>query len=102
MAERTGTYTAFDYADIMEHLIGRWEVPKRHVSKRCFPPPNPARAMPCATIRPLNGGPRGAAVLLLCPQFQSGEAAKAQEYLVDLPARIRKLAERAQGASRGP
>ena len=26
MAERTGTYTAFDYAAIMEHLIKRWEV----------------------------------------------------------------------------
>lgn len=57
VAERTGTYTAFDYADIMEHLIGRWDVPKR--------------------------------------QGISGEAAEAQEYLIKLPDRIRKLTERA-------
>ena len=29
MAERTGVYTAFDYADIMDHLIKRWDVPTR-------------------------------------------------------------------------
>ena len=57
VAERTGTYTAFDYADIMEHLIGRWDVAKR--------------------------------------QGISGEAAEAQEYLIKLPDRIRKLTERA-------
>ena len=57
VADRTGTYTAFDYADIMEHLIARWEVPKR--------------------------------------AGLSGEAAEAQEYLVKLPDRIRKLTERA-------
>jgi len=58
VAERTGTYTAFDYASIMEHLIDRWEVGSR--------------------------------------QGLSGEAAEAQEYLVKLPERIKKLAERAQ------
>ena len=26
MAERTGVYTAFDYADIMEFLIKKWRV----------------------------------------------------------------------------
>jgi len=26
VAERTGTYTAFDYADIVEHLVQRWKV----------------------------------------------------------------------------
>jgi len=26
VAQHTGTYTAFDYADIMEHLIKRWEI----------------------------------------------------------------------------
>ena len=57
VAERTGTYTAFDYADIMDHLIDRWAVGKR--------------------------------------EGLSGEAAEAQEYLVKLPERIRKLAERA-------
>ncbi len=29
VAERTGTYTAQDYASIMEHLIQRWDVPNR-------------------------------------------------------------------------
>lgn len=29
VAERTGTYTANDYADIMEHLIKRWNIPNR-------------------------------------------------------------------------
>jgi len=57
VAERTGTYTAFDYADIMEHLIKRWAVAER--------------------------------------SGLSGEAAEAQEYLVKLPDRIRKLTERA-------
>ncbi|KAL6753176.1 stearoyl-ACP-desaturase [Haematococcus lacustris] len=58
VAERTGTYTAFDYADIMQHLITRWRIAER--------------------------------------QGLSGEAAEAQEYLVKLPDRIRKLAERSQ------
>ena len=57
VAERTGTYTAFDYVSIMEHLIDRWSVGKR--------------------------------------EGLSGEAAEAQEYLVKLPERITKLAERA-------
>lgn len=57
VAERTGTYTAFDYASIMEHLIKRWKV---------------------AQVQDL-----------------SGDAAEAQEYLVKLPDRIRKLTERA-------
>lgn len=56
VAERTGTYTAQDYADIMEHLNNRWE------------------------ISGLTG--------------LGGQAAEAQEYLVGLPNRIRKLAER--------
>lgn len=29
VAEKTGTYTAFDYADIMDHLIKRWDVAGR-------------------------------------------------------------------------
>lgn len=29
VAERTGTYTAQDYASIMEHLVQRWEVGSR-------------------------------------------------------------------------
>ncbi|BBN03565.1 acyl-[acyl-carrier-protein] desaturase [Marchantia polymorpha subsp. ruderalis] len=28
VAQRTGTYTARDYADILEHLVARWNVPK--------------------------------------------------------------------------
>ncbi|KAL2645319.1 hypothetical protein R1flu_012906 [Riccia fluitans] len=28
VAQRTGTYTARDYADILEHLVNRWNVPK--------------------------------------------------------------------------
>lgn len=57
VAERMEVYTAFDYADIMEHLIKRWEV---------------------ADVSGLGG-----------------EAAADQEYLMKLPNRIRKLAERA-------
>ena len=26
VAQSTGTYTAYDYADIMEHLIKRWDI----------------------------------------------------------------------------
>jgi hypothetical protein len=29
VAEKTGTYTAMDYADIMEHLVKRWRVAER-------------------------------------------------------------------------
>jgi hypothetical protein len=29
VAEKTGTYTAFDYADIMEHLAKRWKLSDR-------------------------------------------------------------------------
>ncbi|KAF5838958.1 plastid acyl-ACP desaturase [Dunaliella salina] len=57
VAERTKTYTAFDYADIMEHLVERWRV---------------------ANLQGLRG-----------------EAAEAQEYLMKMPNRVRKLAERA-------
>jgi len=57
VAETTGTYSADDYASIMEHLVKRWEVKDVAVT--------------------------------------SGEAAEAQEYVMKLPGRIRKLAERA-------
>jgi acyl-[acyl-carrier-protein] desaturase len=30
VAEKTGTYTAMDYADIMEHLVKRWRVAERN------------------------------------------------------------------------
>ena len=59
VAEKTGTYTAMDYADIMDHLIVRWNIPGR--------------------------------------QGLSGDAAGAQDYLVKLPNRIRRLTEKAQG-----
>jgi acyl-[acyl-carrier-protein] desaturase len=29
VAEKTGTYTAFDYADIVEYLNGRWRIGER-------------------------------------------------------------------------
>ena len=57
VAEGLGVYDAADYCDIIDHLLGRWEVQGRNVV--------------------------------------SGEAAEAQAYLMTLPARIRKLAERA-------
>ena len=57
VAQRLGVYTAHDYADIMEHLIQRWQVAER--------------------------------------EGLSGEAAEQQEYLCKLPARIRKLSDRA-------
>ena len=56
VAEKTQTYTAFDYADIMEVLIERWNI---------------------ADIKDLNA-----------------EGMEAQEYLLKLAPRIRKLAER--------
>lgn len=34
VAERTETYTALDYADIMEHLVQRWAIEKKHVRQR--------------------------------------------------------------------
>ncbi|KAH9727076.1 Stearoyl-(acyl-carrier-protein) 9-desaturase 7 [Citrus sinensis] len=65
VAQRLGVYTAKDYADILEFLVGRWKVEK------------------------LTG--------------LSGEAQKAQDYVCGLPARIRRLEERAQGrAKQGP
>ncbi|WIA20089.1 hypothetical protein OEZ85_005948 [Tetradesmus obliquus] len=56
VAEKTGTYTAMDYADIMEHLNKRWRVAER--------------------------------------SDLTGEACEAADYLVKMPDRIRKLAER--------
>ena len=32
VAESTKTYTAFDYADIMEHLVKRWDIMNMNVS----------------------------------------------------------------------
>lgn len=57
VAEKTGTYTAKDYADIMDHLIARWKVAD------------------------LKG-------------TLTGQAAEAQEYVIKLPDRIRRLTER--------
>ncbi|CAI9090803.1 OLC1v1025658C2 [Oldenlandia corymbosa var. corymbosa] len=57
VAQRLGVYTARDYADILEFLVGRWNVEK------------------------LTG--------------LSGEGRKAQDYVCGLPARFRKLEERA-------
>ncbi|KAL2920807.1 Stearoyl-[acyl-carrier-protein] 9-desaturase chloroplastic [Bienertia sinuspersici] len=58
VAQRLGVYTARDYADILEFLVGRWEVEK------------------------LTG--------------LSSEGQKAQDYVCNLPPRIRKLEERAR------
>lgn len=52
VAERAGVYTAFDYVEIMEHLVKRWDVEHRIVT---------------------------------------GEAQAAQDYLMEQPARFRKL-----------
>lgn len=65
VAQRLGVYTAKDYADILEFLVGRWKVEN------------------------LTG--------------LSSEGQKAQDYVCGLPARIRKLEERAQArAKEGP
>lgn len=56
VAERNGTYDAFDYADIVDYLNKTWDIPN------------------------VSG--------------LSGEAAAAQEYVLAVPNRIRKLAER--------
>ncbi|WCJ38911.1 Stearoyl-[acyl-carrier-protein] 9-desaturase chloroplastic [Euphorbia peplus] len=58
VAQRIGVYTARDYADILEFLVGRWKV------------------------EDLTG--------------LSGEGRRAQDYVCGLPARIRRLEERAQ------
>ncbi|KAL8051924.1 hypothetical protein ABFX02_06G179400 [Erythranthe guttata] len=62
VAQRLGVYTAKDYADILEFLVGRWEVEK------------------------LTG--------------LSGEGNKAQDYVCGLPARIRRLEERAHARAK--
>lgn len=65
VAQRLGVYTARDYADILEFLVGRWRVEE------------------------LSG--------------LSSEGQKAQDYVCNLPPRIRRLEERAQGrAKEGP
>lgn len=62
VAQRTGVYTAKDYADIMEHLVKRWNVEK--------------------------------------VEGLSGDGARAQEYVATLPARIKRLAERAEAKAK--
>ncbi|CAN1262085.1 Stearoyl-[acyl-carrier-protein] 9-desaturase, chloroplastic [Linum perenne] len=62
VAQRIGVYTAKDYADILEFLVGRWKV---------------------ETLAGL-----------------SGEGNKAQEFVCGLPARIRRLEERASGRAK--
>ncbi|KAK4254801.1 hypothetical protein QN277_007895 [Acacia crassicarpa] len=62
VAQRIGVYTAKDYADILEFLVGRWKVEN------------------------LTG--------------LSGEGRKAQDFVCGLPARIRRLEERAQGKAK--
>ncbi|XP_054812995.1 stearoyl-[acyl-carrier-protein] 9-desaturase, chloroplastic [Prosopis cineraria] len=62
VAQRIGVYTAKDYADILEFLVGRWNVEN------------------------LTG--------------LSGEGRKAQDFVCGLPARIRRLEERAQGKAK--
>ncbi|CAN0902786.1 Stearoyl-[acyl-carrier-protein] 9-desaturase, chloroplastic [Linum grandiflorum] len=62
VAQRIGVYTAKDYADILEFLVGRWKV----------------------------GEFTGL----------SGEGNKAQEFVCGLPARIRRLEERAAGRAK--
>ncbi|EOY08602.1 Plant stearoyl-acyl-carrier-protein desaturase family protein [Theobroma cacao] len=62
VAQRIGVYTAKDYADILEFLVGRWNVEK------------------------LTG--------------LSAEGCSAQEFVCGLPARIRRLEERAQARAK--
>uniref|UniRef100_O82014 Acyl-[acyl-carrier-protein] desaturase n=1 Tax=Linum usitatissimum TaxID=4006 RepID=O82014_LINUS len=62
VAQRIGVYTAKDYADILEFLVGRWKVDA------------------------FTG--------------LSGEGNKAQDFVCGLPARIRKLEERAAGRAK--
>ncbi|KAI9084230.1 hypothetical protein K1719_033737 [Acacia pycnantha] len=60
--QRIGVYTAKDYADILEFLVGR------------------------RMVENITG--------------QSGEGRKAQDFVCGLPARIRRLEERAQGKAK--
>ncbi|XP_021289157.1 stearoyl-[acyl-carrier-protein] 9-desaturase, chloroplastic-like [Herrania umbratica] len=62
VAQRIGVYTAKDYADILEFLVGRWNVEK------------------------LTG--------------LTAEGCRAQEFVCGLPARIRRLEERAQARAK--
>ncbi|KAF3455170.1 hypothetical protein FNV43_RR05618 [Rhamnella rubrinervis] len=62
VAQRLGVYTAKDYADILEFLVGRWNVEK------------------------MTG--------------LSSEGHRAQDFICGLPARIRRLEERAQGRAK--
>ncbi|XWS58906.1 hypothetical protein CRYUN_Cryun08bG0074600 [Craigia yunnanensis] len=62
VAQRIGVYTAKDYADILEFLVGKWNVEK------------------------LTG--------------LSGEGRSAQDFVCGLPARIRRLEERAQARAK--
>ncbi|OMO82588.1 Fatty acid desaturase, type 2 [Corchorus olitorius] len=62
VAQRIGVYTAKDYADILEFLVGRWNIEK------------------------LTG--------------LSGEGRSAQDFVCGLPARIRRLEERAQARAK--
>lgn len=108
MAEKTGTYTAFDYADIMDHLITRWKVPEfQHLSG------DAAEVCRCC-VSAAQSCSRACCCELECSQGDSSCTAlppphlgthpimwvpfgrlQAQEYLVKLPNRIRKLSERA-------
>ena len=89
MAERTGTYTALDYADIVDHLVNRWKLASftgERETGRYF----------CATRLgwpcpfPLVAQPPNATAC--SPAGLSSDAAKAQDYVCNLAPRIRKLA----------
>lgn len=116
VAERTETYTAFDYADINDHLLQRWNIANLTVglllSVVCLSVVcQMIRVRTACTSTPLvliakchcacavtHTHPGILSILyILFAQGLSGEAAEAQEYLVKLPNRIRKLAERAYG-----
>lgn len=116
VAERTGTYTAFDYADIMEYLIKRWNIEGRRDltgEVRAHAAALAAGAWPKAFC--ITSGLQHAVIddtwyctaacvsatlqglLLVCSLDRSScvlQACEAAGYLVKQPDRIRKLAER--------
>lgn len=112
-------YTAFDYADIMEFLNKKWKVrgrawgwwwwfqgPARGCVQRvrriaprgCMSPVRARRLLSPAHLHlgtsPTLDHPPSAAQVA-DRSFESGEAAEAQDYLIKMPDRIRKLSERA-------
>jgi len=57
VAEYTGTYTASDYLDILEHLMRKWKVSSRTGEPSLSTPPKLTTHAARVPVAPLDGSP---------------------------------------------